>query len=326
MRVLITGAAGFIGSHLTECAIRAGLSVRAVANYNSRGDLGYLADLPSGVREDCEIRVFDIRDEHAVNAAVSGVDAVFHLAALIGIPYSYVAPSSYVAVNVSGTLNLLNAALRHGVRCFVHTSTSEVYGSAQYVPIDERHPLVGQSPYAASKIGADQLAISYARSFELPVLVIRPFNTFGPRQSPRAVIPALASQLLDPSIGAVRAGTLSTIRDFTYVTDTARAYLNALERPQLMDGTVINLGTGEAGTIAAVYEELQEVAGIRKPVEAAQDRVRPERSEVRELRSDNSRARELLRWSPQVSLREGLGHLVDYLRSRPGCDALAYRV
>ncbi|MEO9171166.1 MAG: GDP-mannose 4,6-dehydratase [Candidatus Baltobacteraceae bacterium] len=326
MNVLITGAGGFIGSHLTEAAVRRGLRVRAVVNYNSRGDAGHLGDIPDDIRNECDIRALDIRDAHGVDSLIEGMDAVFHLAALIGIPYSYVAPSSYVDVNIGGTLNLLNGARRHGIRRFVHTSTSEVYGSAQYVPIDERHPLVGQSPYSATKTGADQLAQSFALSFDVPVTIIRPFNTYGPRQSSRAVIPTLASQLLDASVRTVRAGTLTTERDFTFVTDTAAAYLHALDSAGVPSGAVINLGTGQSETISAIYEMLQEISGIRKPVEAEAGRVRPERSEVLCLRSDNRLAKELLDWQPSVSMRDGLRDVLAYLQSNPVRDAARYRV
>ena len=326
MRVLITGAGGFIGSHVTESAVRAGLDVRAIANYNSRGDIGFLAQMPADVRASCEIRQLDIRDDYGVDFVTEGCDAVFHLAALIGIPYSYLAPSSYVDVNVRGTLNLLNAARRRSISRFVHTSTSEVYGSAQYVPIDEKHPLVGQSPYSATKIGADQLAESYARSFDLPVTIVRPFNTYGPRQSTRAVIPTLAAQLLDDSIAVVRAGTLRTVRDFTFVTDTARAYMCALQRPEIVSGTVVNLGTGEGHTIGTIYERLMQITGVTKPVEAEPERVRPERSEVLQLISNNARAKAMLGWEPSVSLDDGLRHVVHYLRDYPVREAQAYRV
>lgn len=306
--------------------MRAGLQVRAIANYNSRGDLGFLSELPPDVRDACDIRQLDIRDDHGVDALVEGCDAIFHLAALIGIPYSYLAPSSYVAVNVGGTLHLLNAARRRGVVRFVHTSTSEVYGTAQYVPIDERHPLVGQSPYSATKIGADQLAESYARSFDLPVTIVRPFNTYGPRQSPRAVIPTLAAQLLDDGVTTVRAGTLDTVRDFTFVTDTAAAYLRALEHRDVVSGTVVNLGTGEGHTIASIYERLMEIAGVRKPVAEDTERVRPERSEVLQLVSNNARAKELLGWKPRVRLDDGLRSVVDYVREHPVRESASYRL
>ena len=326
MKLLITGAGGFIGSHLTEAALRAGHDVRAVVNYNSRGDIGHLSALAPDVRRNCEIRALDIRDAHGVDKLTEGTDAVFHLAALIGIPYSYLAPSSYIDVNVGGTLNLLSAARRHCVERFVHTSTSEVYGSAQYVPIDEKHPLVGQSPYSASKIGADQLAASFALSFELPVTIIRPFNTYGPRQSSRAVIPTLVAQLLDDSRASVGAGTLSTERDFTFVTDTAAAYLHALDHAQIAAGTVINLGTGTSNTIAAIYAMLEEITGLKKPVQAQPERIRPEHSEVLCLRSDNHLARELLGWEPRVDLHDGLRAVVEYIRAHPFEDSAQYRV
>lgn len=326
MKVLVTGASGFIGSHVVEAAVQAGHDVRAMVHYNSQGSIGNLSEVDRSVRAACEIVSLDVQDPEAMNYAVDGVDAVFHLAALIAIPYSYIAPSSYVGVNVVGTLNMLNAARRRGVSLFVHTSTSEVYGTAQYVPIDEKHPLVGQSPYSASKIGADKIAQSFALSFDMPVITIRPFNTFGPRQSPRAIIPTLTRQLIDPDVEGVRVGSVSPVRDFTFVTDTANAYLLALERPGIEPGTTVNLGTGEGHSIADVYERLQGITGIPKPLAEDPLRIRPQRSEVMELLSDNRNAFQLLGWAPNVGFDAGLGEVVDYWRARSTDGAEVYHV
>jgi NAD dependent epimerase/dehydratase len=326
MRILVTGAAGFIGSHVVEAAVRAGHSVRAMVHYNSQGSVGNLSDVPRSVRDECEIYSLDIQDQEAMYHATQGVDAIFHLAALIGIPYSYIAPSSYVSVNVNGTLNMLNAARRHGVGFFVHTSTSEVYGTAQYVPIDEKHPVVGQSPYSASKIGADKIAESFALSFEMPVITIRPFNTFGPRQSARAIIPTLTAQLLDPDITEIHVGNLAPVRDFTFVTDTANAYLLALARRDIAPGTTLNLGTGEGFSIGEVFEKLEAITGVRKPLAEDALRIRPERSEVLRLLSDNRRVAEVLGWRPLVDFDSGLRAVVDYWRTRSTEDAGIYRV
>jgi NAD dependent epimerase/dehydratase len=326
MRVLITGAAGFIGSHVVEAAVRAGHDVRAMVHYNSAGGIGNLTDVDRDVRDGTEIYSLDIQDQEAMYHATQGVDAIFHLAALIGIPYSYIAPSSYVSVNVNGTLNMLNAARRHDVKLFVHTSTSEVYGTAQYVPIDEKHPVVGQSPYSASKIGADKIAESFALSFEMPVITIRPFNTFGPRQSERAVIPTLTAQLLDRSIDRLRVGNLTPERDFTFVTDTADAYLCALQARGIKPGTTLNLGTGTGFSVGTVYEKLQRITGITKPISEDAERIRPERSEVMRLLSDNRNARRDIGWSPRVTFDEGLEKVVDYWRGRSSDDAALYHV
>lgn len=323
MRILITGAGGFIGSHVVEATVRAGHQVRCIVNYNSRSDFGYVAALPDDIRAELDVRVADIRDSEAVYACGEKVDAIFHLAALIGIPYSYVAPMSYVQVNVQGTMNLLNMCRRFGVKRFVHTSTSEVYGSAEYTPIDERHPLVGQSPYSASKIAADKVAESYALSFDLPVTILRPFNTFGPRQSLRAIIPTLASQLLDKNVLMVQAGSLHTVRDYTYVTDTADAYLKSLDCNVSL-GKAINLGTGVGFSIAEIYEKLQNLSGIRKPIETDRQRVRPENSEVQRLISNNELARKLLRWKPQVSFESGLSAVVEDISQRGITRSTAY--
>jgi NAD dependent epimerase/dehydratase len=325
MRVLITGASGFIGSHLVEVAVRAGHSVRAMVHYNSQGSIGNLSEVDREVRAECEIQALDIQDQEAMHGVAKDVEAIFHLAALIAIPYSYVAPSSYASVNVTGTLNLLNAARRQDVSLFVHTSTSEVYGTAQYVPIDEKHPVVGQSPYSASKIGADKIAESFALSFEMPVVIIRPFNTYGPRQSARAIIPTLTTQLLDPAVDGVRAGNVAPVRDFTFVTDTANAYLLALDR-RIQGGTTLNLGAGHGFSIREIYEKLQAIIGVQKPLVEDTIRIRPARSEVMQLVSDNRNARRLLGWKPEIDFDTGLERVIQYWRGRSIGDAGLYHV
>jgi NAD dependent epimerase/dehydratase len=325
MRVLVTGASGFIGSHVVEATVRAGHAVRALVHYNSQGSIGNLSEIDRIVRDECEIQSLDIQDQGAVHHLIKGVDAIFHLAALIAIPYSYVAPSSYVSVNVNGTLNVLNAARRHDVSLFVHTSTSEVYGTAQYVPIDEKHPVVGQSPYSASKIGADKIAESFALSYEMPVITIRPFNTYGPRQSERAIIPTLATQLLDPAADRVRVGNLAPVRDFTFVTDTANAYLLALDR-SIEAGTTLNLGTGRGFSIGEIYQRLQTIIGIEKVLVEDAARMRPARSEVMQLLSDNSKALDVLGWKPEIDFDSGLKRVVEYWRGRSAEGAGLYHV
>ncbi|WP_027341285.1 SDR family NAD(P)-dependent oxidoreductase [Hamadaea tsunoensis] len=312
-RVLVTGAGGFIGSHLTERLVRSGAEVRAMVRYNGRSDIGMLAQVDPDVRADLEIVPSDITDPFAVRRAVDGCDTVFHLAALIAIPYSYVAPASYVATNVSGTLNVLEAVRDLGVRRMVHTSTSETYGTALYTPIDEKHPLQPQSPYSASKIGADALAESFFRSFETPVATIRPFNTYGPRQSARAVIPTIASQVL-AGREKISLGDLRPVRDLTFVTDTAAGFM-AVAATDACVGRATNIGNGAGITIGDLARLIAEIAG-RPDVEivADGDRLRPARSEVFELIAANAQAKELCGWTPAVRLRDGLAQVVAYVR------------
>jgi dTDP-glucose 4,6-dehydratase len=321
-RVLVTGADGFIGSHLAEALVRAGHSVRALVLYNSFGTRGWLDHVEGATREAMQIETGDVRDAAQMREVVKGCDVVMHLASLIAIPYSYRAPESYVAANVGGTLNLLLAAREHGVGRFIHTSTSEVYGSARTVPITEEHPLNAQSPYAATKVAADQMALSFQRSFGTPVVVIRPFNTYGPRQSARAVIPTIISQVLSGA-PSIRLGALHPTRDFNFVSDVARGFLAAIEVPGAV-GQVINLGSNFEISIGDVAKVVAAAAGRAelKVVHDAQ-RLRPKASEVDRLWADASRAKTLLGWEPRYGglegFRRGIGETVDWFR-RTGVD------
>jgi NAD dependent epimerase/dehydratase len=313
-KVLVTGAGGFIGSHLTERLVRAGADVRAMVRYNGRSDLGMLADVAPDVRHQLEIIFSDITDPFAVRRAVQGRDVVFHLAALIAIPYSYTAPASYVATNINGTLNMLEAVRDLGVPRMVNTSTSETYGTAIYTPIDEKHPMQPQSPYSASKIGADAIAESFYRAFETPVATIRPFNTYGPRQSSRAVIPTITAQVV-AGRDKIMLGDLRPVRDLTYATDTAAGFM-AVASADACLGKVTNIGNGAGITIGDLAHLIADVAG-RPEIEIVEDsqRLRPAASEVFELIASNEKARERCGWTPTVSLREGIGHVVDYVRA-----------
>lgn len=310
----MTGADGFIGSHLVERLVRDGHDVRAMAVYNSLGSWGWLDEAPREVLSDLEVLAGDVRDPILTRTAVLGCDAVLHLAALIAIPFSYAAPDLYVQTNVQGTLNMLNAARDANVSRFIHTSTSEVYGTAQYVPMDEAHPLQGQSPYSASKIGADQMANAFFTSFGLPVVTIRPFNTFGPRQSSRAVIPTIISQLAAGK-KEVQLGALTPTRDFTFVSDTVAGFEAALGAREAV-GEVINLGAGFEVSIADTFASIASV--MNSDAVAVEDpaRIRPENSEVERLFSDNSKAKRLLNWEPKLSgldgFREGLALTADW--------------
>lgn len=303
-RVLVTGAGGFIGSHVVEALARDEYEVKALVRYNSSNSIGWLSTIDPGLLSNVKIVHGDVRDADSVRVSMAGCDEVLHLAALIGIPYSYEAPASYIATNVNGTLNVLQAARDLEVRRVVHTSTSEVYGSALYVPITEGHPLQAQSPYSASKIGADQIALSYWRSFQTPVVVLRPFNTFGPRQSLRAVIPTIISQLLlgDP---VVRLGSVHPRRDFTFVTDTAQAFLAALSHPEV-EGKVIQLGTGFEIAVGEVATLIAEIMNTPIEIVSESERTRPASSEVDRLLSDPEQAHRLLGWEPIYSGRDGL--------------------
>jgi len=313
--VLVTGADGFIGSHLVERLVADGASVRAFCLYNSMGSAGWLDDLDPAVRAQLDIRFGDIRDARLVAEATAGVEAVFHLAALISIPYSYAAVESYLDTNVRGTLNVLEAAKAANVRRVIQTSTSEVYGTPAELPIRETHPLQAQSPYAASKVAADQLALSYRHSFGVPVVVLRPFNTYGPRQSPRAVLPAMLRQLIAGE-REVRLGRLDPRRDLTFVLDTVDGFVRAATVPGI-DGETIQLGTGRSESIGELFEMACRLLGVDARVVQDPVRLRPDASEVMVLQSDPSRARELLGWEATTSLEDGLAATIEWMRTRP---------
>jgi NAD dependent epimerase/dehydratase len=311
-RVFVTGADGFIGSHLVEALVRAGAQVRALVYYNSWNALGWLADT-ADVRREIEVMSGDVRDAERMQQGVAGAAYVFHLASLIGIPYSYEAPHSYIATNVGGTFNVLEACRRSDTLVrLVHTSTSEVYGTAQTDRIAESHPLVGQSPYSATKIGADKMAESYHRSFALPVVTARPFNTFGPRQTARAVIPTIASQLLS-DVNELRLGALTPTRDFNFVTDTVAGMIALATCPQA-EGREVNIGTGQDWSIGDTAKFLMQLTGREVPIICEEARVRPAASEVNRLIADTALIGSLTGWTSSVSFRDGLASPVDWIR------------
>ena len=303
-KVLVTGADGFIGSHLAEELIRRGASVRAFVLYNSFNSWGWLDEAEPQVRDSLDVFAGDIRDPHGVRKAMQGCDAVLHLAALIAIPYSYHSPATYVETNVTGTLNVVQAAHDLGIARVVHTSTSEVYGTARTVPIAEEHPLQPQSPYSASKIGADQIALSFHHAFGTPVTVLRPFNTYGPRQSARAVIPTIMTQIASGQ-RKIKLGAVHPTRDFNYVTDTVGGFIAALEAENVA-GETINVGSGHEISIGDLAALIGEVAGASVTVECDEQRLRPENSEVERLLASNEKARKLLGWQPEYAGRNGL--------------------
>lgn len=309
-KVLVTGAGGFIASHLAERLVELGADVRAMVHYNALGAWGWLDDSP--LARQMQVFAGDIRDRDSVRAAVEGREVVFHLAALIAIPYSYSAPSSYVETNITGTLNVLQAVRESGAARMVHTSTSETYGTARYAPIDEGHPLQGQSPYSASKIGADKMAEAYYRSFGVPVATVRPFNTFGPRQSARAVIPTIITQLLAGQ--ELRLGSLHPTRDLNYVANTVDGFLRAAETDAAL-GQVINLGSGREISIGDLAQLIAGLMGVEFRLHSETQRVRPEKSEVERLIADNRLARSLLGWEPRVSLEEGLEKTIAWIKT-----------
>jgi dTDP-glucose 4,6-dehydratase len=311
-RVLVTGAGGFIGSHLCEALVRAGAHVRAFVHYNGRNDWGNLELVPDEIRRELEVVTGDVRDPFGVRDAVKGCQVVYHLAALIAIPYSYRSPQTFFETNVLGTLNVLQGARDAGSARVVHTSTSEVYGTARVVPIAETHPLCAQSPYSASKIGADKVAESFHLAFGLPVVTVRPFNTYGPRQSARAVVPTIAAQALAGR--PVRLGALAPTRDLLYVGDTARGFMAAAAADRAV-GEVVNLGTGREIAIGDLAAKVIAACRATVPVEHDAARLRPKDSEVERLCADNTKARDLLGWAPEVSLEDGLGRVVAFLRA-----------
>ena len=316
MRVLVTGADGFIGSHLTEALVRNGYEVRAFVYYNSFNSWGWLDHCADDVKDKFEVFAGDIRDPHGVKKAMTGCEAVLHLAALIAIPFSYHSPDSYVDTNIKGTLNVLQAARELNVSRVIHTSTSEVYGTAQYVPIDEKHPLQGQSPYSASKIGADQLAFSFYSSFNLPVVTLRPFNTYGPRQSARAVIPTIITQIANGN-KQIKLGSVTPTRDFNFISDTVNGFLSALKSKSGV-GEVINLGSNFEISIQDIASLIGEIMNQEIKLIDSDERIRPDNSEVHRLWADNSKAIELLSWKPEYAslngLKKGLEETVNWFK------------
>ncbi len=311
-RVLVTGADGFIGSHLTEELVKSGEKVTAFCLYNSFGTLGWIDTLPKEIRSEIEIFTGDVRDPNGVRTAMRGQQRVFHLAALIAIPFSYHSPDSYVDTNIKGTLNVLNAARELETERVMVTSTSEVYGTAQYVPIDEKHPFQGQSPYSATKIGADRLAESFYRSFDLPVTIVRPFNTYGPRQSGRAVIPTIISQLLAGQ-QEIHLGKLSPTRDFNFVKDTAHGFMAIANCPAAI-GQELNIATGEEHSIGDLANELIAQINPSAKIVCEEERLRPEKSEVNRLLGDSTKMRNLTGWKPEYTFEQGLAETINWIR------------
>lgn len=303
-KVLITGADGFIGSHLTEALIRQGYDVRAFIYYNSFNSWGWLDQSSNEIKKDLDVFSGDIRDPHGVKEAMKGCTHVLNLAALIAIPYSYHSPDTYVDTNIKGTLNVVQAARELNIEKVVHTSTSEVYGTAQYVPIDENHPLQGQSPYSASKIGADQIALSFYKSFDTPVSIIRPFNTYGPRQSARAVIPTIIGQLAAGNSN-IKLGAISPTRDFNFVKDTVNGFISIMNSDN-SNGEVINIGSNYEVSIGETAEMIADIMNVNLTIETDEQRIRPDKSEVERLWADNQKAKEIIGWEPNYGGRAGL--------------------
>lgn len=312
MRLLITGATGFIGSHLTELLVSKKHQVRAFAHYNSQTSWGWLDTLPSHIMKNVEVFSGDIRDPNGVREAMRGCNAVFHLAALIAIPFSYHSPDTYVDTNIKGTLNILQAARDLGTERVLVTSTSEVYGTAKYVPIDEKHPYQGQSPYSATKIGADRLAESFYRSFDLPVTIVRPFNTYGPRQSARAVIPTVITQLLAGK-EEIKLGALTPTRDFNYVKDTANGFVEIFKSEKTI-GQEINIATQKEISIGELAQELIRQINPNARIVCDEERLRPEKSEVNRLLGSNKKIKELTNWSPRYTFEEGIAETIEFFK------------
>ena len=309
-KILITGAGGFIGSHLVEKLTAEGFEVKAFVRYNSKNNWGWLEKSP--VKNEIEVITGDIRDYDSVYIATNGCEAVFHLAALIGIPYSYASPLAYIKTNIEGTYNVLQAAKERNISNIIITSTSETYGTAQRVPIDEDHPLVGQSPYSASKIAADQIALSYYKSFGLPVKIVRPFNTYGPRQSARAIIPTIITQLLNGKT-ELDLGNTTPTRDLTYVKDTANGFIEIFKSDVLI-GSVTNIGMNEEISVVDLAQSLAELLEIKISIKEDRQRVRPENSEVERLRCDNSKLLKYTGWKPQYDLTKGLNKTISWIK------------
>lgn len=306
--VLITGGGGFIGSHLTERCVKLGYKVKALVRYNSKNNWGWLENSPQ--KKDIEIISGDIRDFDSVNDALKGCDEVFHLAALIGIPYSYISPLAYIRTNIEGTYNVLQGARRQNLFSIIVTSTSETYGTAQYVPIDEKHPMVGQSPYSASKIAADQMSISYFRSFDLPVKIVRPFNTYGPRQSARAIIPTVISQILSGQ-KVLKLGNTAPTRDLTFVKDTANGFIE-ISKSSKLNGEITNIGMNEEISVGDLSNMIAEIIGKKIIIQSDEQRVRPTKSEVERLVCNNEKIINNTSWKAQYDLRSGLKETIEW--------------
>ena len=309
MKVLITGAAGFLGSHLTEKLIESGKKVRALMHYDSNNNWGWLEN--SKYKKEIEFVVGDIRDFDSVYSAMKDVDEVFHLAALIGIPYSYLSPLAYIKTNIEGTYNVMQSAKLLDTKNIIITSTSETYGSAQYIPIDEKHPKVGQSPYSATKIGADNLAISFYRSFGLPIKIVRPFNIYGPRQSARAIIPSIGIQILN-DMKEIKLGNLEATRDLTFVTDTADGFIE-ISKESRLNGQTINIGMNQEISIKDLVEKISKITNKKIIIKTDAKRVRPEKSEVNRLVCNNSKIKKYTNWQPKYNLEKGLKETIDWL-------------
>lgn len=310
-KILVTGAGGFIGSHLTEKLVELGYNVRAFTHYNSRNHWGWLEK--STYKKDIQVISGDIRDYDSVYSALKNCDQVFHLAALIGIPYSYESPLAYLQTNVIGTYNVLQSSKELKIKKVIITSTSETYGSAQYTPIDEKHPVIGQSPYSATKISADQLAISYYKSFKLPVKIVRPFNTYGPRQSARAIIPTIISQILSGK-NEIQIGNLYPTRDLTYVRDTVKGFIAISESPELV-GEITNIGMKTEISIGELAKTIMELTGADIPIKSDNNRIRPDGSEVTRLVCDNSKIIKKTDWNPEYNLRKGLKETIEWIKN-----------
>lgn len=311
-KVLITGAGGFIGSHLTEALVKSGCKVKAMIHYNSFNRWGWLDYIPRDILKEINVFCGDIRDPNGVSEALKDTEIVFHLAALIGIPYSYHSPDTYVDTNIKGTLNILQFSRMHNIEKIIHTSTSEVYGTAQFVPITEEHPINPQSPYAATKSGADFLAQSFYRSFNLPVITVRPFNTYGPRQSARAIIPTIINQLLKGK-KEIYLGSLSPTRDLNYVADTVNGFISAATSTDT-SGKVFNIGNNNEISVGDLAKKIMEITGIKAEIVVDKQRIRPEKSEVERLFASNEKAKESLLWQPKFSLEKGLKLTIEWFR------------
>lgn len=312
-KVLVTGAEGFIGSHLTERLVELGADVTALVQYNSFNNWGWIDTFDKNVLDSIKVETGDIRELDGMNRIIKGQEVVFHLAALIAIPYSYLSPMAYVRTNVEGTVNVLEACRNHDVQKIIHTSTSETYGTALYVPIDEKHPMQGQSPYSASKIGADKMAESFYKSFNMPIATIRPFNTYGPRQSARAVIPTIISQILAGK-REIKLGSLTPTRDFNYVKDTAEAFIKIAESDKTI-GEVINAGSNYEITIGDTVKKIIDIIGSDVKIICDEERIRPEKSEVNRLWADNTKIKELTGWAPNYNIDQGLAETIEWIKN-----------